>query len=73
MQLGKISKKKKTDEWKYRDLRWKRQGGMGEEERTFGVFWKKFSCICALGTAPPVSASETSAEGTECTDEEKAA
>ncbi len=32
---------------------------------------KKLSCICALGTVPPVSASETSAEGTECTDEEK--
>ena len=35
------------------------------------VWVKRISCICALGTAPPVSASETSAEGTECTDEEK--
>jgi len=38
---------------------------MGEKEKN--------SCICALGTAPPVPASEISAERTESTNKEKPA
>lgn len=51
------------DECKYREKGRKRQKDMDEK--------KNISCICILGTVPPVSASETSAEGIECTDEEK--